>query len=309
MATDAVTCANVVISSQNWFVTTELNFDPSENCTQPPDTIPPVYSLTAKPMYACSTVVPNAANKPNAKSWDSSCEVSNNGEVQIKYNFYSDTSCKTMESSDLDTKMPTTYQYCNKDADTSYGNFTIDRWTNNYCIYDGNYQKYQAGGDIIMTKRYRNDYCEGDVLEYTSLPLGTCKQLNGTLSTNLLQTQYIGYYSRYLYLSMDCSGTGVQLDDDTLPASCYDYDEPYCTKDSPFQQYVYYDYASTYYGPTVSYLESEIDSSDDVSVGLGVGLGLPLFLLVCLLIYRFYYLARKPPPLAGTANSSNLNVI
>ena len=306
MATDAATCENVVFSTQNWFVTTELNFDPSENCTQPPDTIPPVYSLTAKPMYACSTVVPSAANKPSAKSWDSSCEVINE-EVQIKYNFYSDTSCKSLQSSDLDTQMPTTYQYCNKDADNQYGNFTIDRWTNNYCVSDGNYQKYQASGDIIMTKRYRNDYCEGDLLEYISLPLGTCKQLNGTLSTNLLQTQYIGYYSRYLYASIDCSGTGVQLDYGN-PASCYDYDVPDCQNVGPLQQYVYYDYESVLYGPTLSYLESEIDSSDAVSIGLGVGLGIPLFLLACLLIYRMY-LARKPPPLAGTANSSNLHVI
>jgi hypothetical protein len=309
MASNAETCANVAISSQNWFVTTELNFDPADNCTKPPDTIPPVYSVTAKPMYACSTTVPAAANKPSAESWDSSCEV-NDGKVQLRYNFYSDTNCKTLESYDLDTQMPTTYQYCNKHADQRHGNVTINRWTNNYCIYDGNYQKYNAGGDIIIDVRYRDGLCQGDVLQYTSLPLDTCKHLNSTSSTNLLQTLYVGFYSRYLYQSTDCSGTGVQLDDPQI-AACYQYNQPVCSTNGQLQLYDYYNYDSAYYGPPASNLDTI--SSSTLIIGLGVGLGIPL-LLGCLIAYHICIVRRRKPaqgPLLpeGANSSASLNKI
>ena len=171
-------------------------------------------------------------------------------------------------------------------------------YTNNYCISDGDYQKYNPSGEVIMDQWYREKDCGGDtIIQYSAVPLDTCMQEDLSQSSQYVRNDSNGY-EMLRYSTPDCSGNGIVSFD--VGAECKD-EKPICDGVSS----TFEDFNSVYFGPIGGNIDSNGGSSsgeDNLTIGLGVGIGVGILITVCVAFSYLYARHKKASSLLTPIN-------
>lgn len=249
----------------------------TENCT---DSTPPIYITEAYPLYACSTTIPAGIGAPiGTNSFKQSCSL-DAGNTNLRYLFYVDTACQQpFGPTGVSNSYP---QTC--------GLYESKYTANTYCVTNGNYQQYfPPSGDYLTRTFYDGGACSGSVTKYGAESLNSCLPIVFTppTSVSLKQSDYNGYYDRYIYYNNDCSGEGVVEESFPYEGAC-----SFVNGTCPNSNGGYYQLQSQI-TVLISAGGSDNDSSNvALGIGLGLGLGIPFMILVGV-IYHFFYQKKK----------------